>query len=222
VRLRRRRSRRSGRSGRCLLQLRRATPAKLSRDARACQGEDGRQRGVRAIKRNVASDASPSKRETPSKPAPPSAMPSLPPNDHDVRKPLAKDSDGAEGAKRRRGRMTKEDKEAQAAVNAELDAAFLETFDPKTDWLPPETAPEDYTPEFCRKLERRYWRKLGLGRPAWYGADTAGTLFTPDTIAWNVDALPSMLARLLPTTGGVLPGVNAPYLYFGTWRATFA
>jgi hypothetical protein len=173
-----------------------------------------------------ALDPSPSKPQSPVKAEPeddgPSAMPSPPRSDHDGRGTPAKDDDVTDGAKKRRGRMTKEEKEAQAAASAELDEAFLETFDPETDWLPPETAPEDYTPEFCRKLERQYWRNLGLGRPAWYGADTAGTLFTPETTAWNVGALPSMLARLLPSTGGVLPGVNAPYLYFGMWRATFA
>jgi hypothetical protein len=107
-------------------------------------------------------------------------MPLPPPNDQDVCEPPVKDEGGVEGAKKRRGRMPKEEKEAQAAASTELDAAFLETFDSGTDWLPAETAPPGW------KLERQYWRNLGLGRPAWYGADTAGTLFTPDTTAWNV------------------------------------
>jgi len=55
------------------------------------------------------------------------------------------------------------------------DAAFLESFDMKTSWLPPNTLSEDYTPEFCKELERQYWRNCGLGKPAWYGADMQGT-----------------------------------------------
>ncbi|KAJ6602613.1 JmjC domain, hydroxylase-domain-containing protein, partial [Mycena vulgaris] len=76
-----------------------------------------------------------------------------------------------------------------------------------TDWLPPGTAPADYTPEFCAKLERAFWRNCGLGKPAWYGADTMGSLYTDATTAWNLSGS---------------PGVNTPYLYFGMWRATFA
>jgi hypothetical protein len=89
------------------------------------------------------SDVSPCELDTPSKPAPPSAMPYLPLNDQDVREPPAKDDGGAEGAKKRRGRMTKEEKDTQVAASAELDEAFLETFDPATDSLLQETAPED-------------------------------------------------------------------------------
>lgn len=115
----------------------------------------------------------------------------------------------------------REAREAKLAENAVLDEAFMKTFDAHNAWLPPNTRPEDYTPEFCRALERHYWRNCGLGKSAWYGADTAGSLFTPDTTSWNVGCLPSMLARLLPAHDR-LPGVNSPYLYFGMWRATFA
>lgn len=41
-------------------------------------------------------------------------------------------------------------------------------------WLPADTKPEDYTPEACRELERKFWRTMGLGEPAWYGADLEG------------------------------------------------
>jgi hypothetical protein len=124
--------------------------------------------------------------------------------------------------RRGRGRPTKEEKETLAAEGAELDRQFLEDFDPRQDWLPRDTKPEDYTPDFCRQLERQFWRNCGIGKAAWYGADTAGSLFTKDTTSWNVGSLPSMLARLMPASSGGLPGVNMPYLYFGMWRATFA
>ncbi|KAJ7078409.1 jumonji superfamily protein [Mycena belliarum] len=105
---------------------------------------------------------------------------------------------------------------------ADKDSLFLETFNPHTDWLPPSTRAVDYTPEFCAKLERAFWRNCGLGKPAWYGADTMGSLYTSVTTAWNVAHLHSTLSRLLPASSQGLPGVNTPYLYFGMWRATFA
>nr|GAT52723.1 specific transcriptional repressor [Mycena chlorophos] len=120
---------------------------------------------------------------------------------------------------------TKEAKDAKArnrrVERADKDASFVESFDPDTDWLPFGTKSSDYTPEFCAKLERSFWRNCGLGRAAWYGADTMGSLFTNATTSWNVASLPSTLSRLLPSSQG-LPGVNTPYLYFGMWRASFA
>jgi hypothetical protein len=67
-------------------------------------------------------------------------------------------------------RSAAERKEAKDA----LDAAFLSTFDPHKDWLPQGMVADDYTPEFCRVLERIYWRNCSLGRSAWYGADMQG------------------------------------------------
>ena len=76
--------------------------------------------------------------------------------------------------KRRAGQSTRE-REASNAERAHKDEEFLGDFDPQSDWLPPNTTSHDYTPEFCLNLDRRYWRNCGLGRLAWYGADTAGT-----------------------------------------------
>ena len=70
--------------------------------------------------------------------------------------------------------QTKEAREASLADRATKDLAFLETFSPHEDWLPSNTKASDYSPEFCQKLERQYWRNCGLGKPAWYGADTQG------------------------------------------------
>lgn len=125
-------------------------------------------------------------------------------------------------AKGKRPAQGRKSKEASLADRAERDKVFLEAFDPHSDWLPSNTTPFDYTPEFCRELERRYWRNCGLGKPAWYGADMAGSLFTEETKHWNVASLYSALSRLLPAESKGLPGVNTPYLYFGMWRATFA
>ncbi|KAK0447453.1 JmjC domain, hydroxylase-domain-containing protein [Desarmillaria tabescens] len=110
----------------------------------------------------------------------------------------------------------------KAAERSARDAAFLKTFDPYTHWLPPGTTSSDYTPEFCHILERQFWRSCGLGKPAWYGADSQGTLFTDQTQIWNVGHLESALTRLLPSSSQGLPGVNTPYLYWGMWRASFA
>ncbi|KAH9979809.1 JmjC domain, hydroxylase-domain-containing protein [Russula compacta] len=118
--------------------------------------------------------------------------------------------------------QTREMREAHLAQRAAADAIFMKSFNPHTDWLPPNTRPEDYTPEFCKDLERRFWRNCGFGAPAMYGADMEGSLFTDKTKSWNVGHLPSLLNRLLPSSSNGLPGVNTPYLYFGMWRATFA
>ncbi|KAL1942341.1 hypothetical protein VTO73DRAFT_6405 [Trametes versicolor] len=124
--------------------------------------------------------------------------------------------------KGRRSAQTREAREAMMAERAAKDREFLQTFDPQSAWLPPKTNAGSYTTEFCKELERRYWRNCGFGKPAWYGADMQGSLFTDDTDAWNVATLPSALTRLLPASNKGLPGVNTPYLYFGMWRATFA
>lgn len=146
-----------------------------------------------------------------------------------------------QSAKPKRKWQTREMRDAHLAERAAADAAFLKSFNPHTDWLPPNTGLEDYTPEFCKDLERRFWRNCGFGAPAMYGADMegrtrgpifffynsvnkypTGSLFTDKTKSWNVAHLPSLLSRLLPSSSNGLPGVNTPYLYFGMWRATFA
>jgi hypothetical protein len=111
--------------------------------------------------------------------------------------------------------------QARRHAKVAQDGAFMETFDPMTGWLPPGASPDDYTPDFCRMLERLYWRSCGIGKPALYGADMAGSLFDSATAEWNVANLPSVLSRLLPP-GAKVPGVNTPYLYWGMWKATFA
>ena len=53
---------------------------------------------------------------------------------------------------------------------------WYDAFHPGADWLPKETHFEDYTPEACASLERRFWKNMGLGEPSWYGADLQGEL----------------------------------------------
>lgn len=95
----------------------------------------------------------------------------------DVEMTVQDDNDAPEKkqAGKKRGGQSREAREAERAAK---DVAFLETFDPHKDWLPPCTKADDYTVEFCQKLERQFWRNCGLGKPAWYGADTQG-LYTP-------------------------------------------
>ncbi|KAF9221048.1 JmjC-domain-containing protein [Gyrodon lividus] len=150
-----------------------------------------------------------------------------PEEDHDATtNPLPEDdSNQAQEKPKQKGKrvaQTREARDAQLAERAAKDAAFIDSFDPQKDWLPPGTTNVDYTTEFCQKLERQYWRNCSLGRPAWYGADTQGSLYTDETKIWNVAHLPSFLSRILPSSSKGLPGVNTPYLYFGMWRATFA
>ena len=102
--------------------------------------------------------------------------------------------------KGRRNPQTKEVREAALAERADKDRAFLEVFEPHKDWLPKNTSNADYTPEFCKELERRYWRNCGLGKPAWYGADMAGACFHHLTSIYGtiLMSLPSQV-RFSPT-----------------------
>ena len=92
------------------------------------------------------------------------------------------DDDGQDGKpqqpKAKRKWQTREMREAHLAERAAADAIFLKSFNTKTDWLPPSTRIEDYTPEFCRTLERQYWRNCGFGTPAMYGADMEGCILS--------------------------------------------
>ncbi|KAJ3176163.1 Lysine-specific demethylase 4B [Irineochytrium annulatum] len=75
-----------------------------------------------------------------------------------------------------------------------------------------------YSLEYCRELERFYWRNVTYAAPL-YGADLLGSLFDKSKPnAWNVAKLDNVLTRINMN----LPGVNLPYLYFGMWKATFA
>ncbi|CED84781.1 DNA damage-responsive repressor GIS1/RPH1, jumonji superfamily [Phaffia rhodozyma] len=97
---------------------------------------------------------------------------------------------------------------------------FYDTLLNDQPWLPRDSKQEDFTPEVCKEIERKFWRGLGLGDSAWYGADLRGSLFTDETKEWNVAHLPNLLNRL--KLKKQLPGVNTPYLYWGMWRASFA
>jgi hypothetical protein len=83
---------------------------------------------------------------------------------------------------------TREAREASLAERAAKDSAFNSVFNPHSDWLPSDTNAEDYTPDFCTKLERQYWRNCGLGRPAWYGADTQG----PFSLLYSLCQVPTV------------------------------
>ncbi|CAO3594056.1 unnamed protein product [Absidia cylindrospora] len=73
-----------------------------------------------------------------------------------------------------------------------------------------------YTSDYCKELERLYWRNLTFTQPM-YGADMSGTLFSDSVKSWNVNHLDNVLNQV----GVALPGVNTPYLYFGMWKSTF-
>jgi hypothetical protein len=88
--------------------------------------------------------------------------------------PPPADGESKEKIKPKRSTQSRESREASLAERAARDAEFLKGFNPHADWLPPHTSASDYTYEFCQKLERQYWRNCGLGKPAWYGADSQG------------------------------------------------
>eukprot|EP01103_Thecamoeba_quadrilineata_P017969 TRINITY_DN6608_c0_g1_i1.p1 TRINITY_DN6608_c0_g1~~TRINITY_DN6608_c0_g1_i1.p1 ORF type:complete len:451 (+),score=98.55 TRINITY_DN6608_c0_g1_i1:102-1454(+) len=66
------------------------------------------------------------------------------------------------------------------------------------------------------QLENWFWNNLCRDPPL-YGADILGSLFNDDVPHWNLKKLGSLLDHL-PS----LPGINAPYLYFGMMKALFA
>ncbi|KAK3812495.1 MAG: JmjC domain, hydroxylase-domain-containing protein [Linnemannia elongata] len=76
---------------------------------------------------------------------------------------------------------------------------------------------EDFTVDYCKEVERNYWRNLTFVQPM-YGADMSGSLFDESTTSWNTQRLGDLLCKIDQN----LPGVNTPYLYFGMWKATFA
>jgi hypothetical protein len=84
-----------------------------------------------------------------------------------------------------------------------------------------------FSSAYYKELEEEYWRSVSASiggttaAPPVYGADQLGTLWPGPTepSTWNTQKLDAILGQCLPKR---LPGVNVPYLYFGTWRATFA
>jgi len=87
---------------------------------------------------------------------------------------VSHDSQGKPKPKGKRVSQTREAREASLVERASKDKAYIEVFNPRKDWLPFNTTNDDYSVEFCQKLERQYWRNCGLGKPAWYGADMQG------------------------------------------------
>ncbi|ORY96379.1 JmjC domain, hydroxylase-domain-containing protein [Syncephalastrum racemosum] len=106
---------------------------------------------------------------------------------------------------------SKRQKSSDEIALARSDATVPLDFDPYAEDI------EQYTMEYCKHLERVYWRNLTYSQPM-YGADMLGTLFDESVTSWNVSKLDNVLNRM----GASLPGVNEPYLYFGMWKATFA
>lgn len=68
---------------------------------------------------------------------------------------------------------------------------------------------------------RSFWKNITLSPPL-YGADVLGSLFDEKLKGWNLRRLDTLLSKVLEENGFSLPGVNAPYLYFGSWRSVFA
>lgn len=66
-------------------------------------------------------------------------------------------------------------------------------------------------------IDRIFWRNIRYNPPT-YGADMLGSLMGKDPQVWNLNFLDSILKVIKET----VPGVTAPYLYFGMWKAMFA
>ena len=104
--------------------------------------------------------------------------------------------DKPHSTKPKRKWQTREMREAHLAERAAADAVFMGSFNPLTDWLPPNTRLEDYTPDFCKDLERRYWRNCGFGAPAMYGADMEGHTHSEPFFFWSSQLTSTSINRV--------------------------
>jgi hypothetical protein len=117
--------------------------------------------------------------------APTDAPPSPASQNADVDPEQLEETSDQPKPKRKRVAKRAEERHAEMAAKQALDVEFLNTFEPHDDWLPADTKASDYTREYCQELERKYWRNLGLGKPAWYGADSAGNSNVLITCIYN-------------------------------------
>jgi len=69
-----------------------------------------------------------------------------------------------------------------------------------------------------KQIERKFWKTLNF-RPPTYGADMMHSLFDEEVENWNPQKLYKHILQLIGTE---IPGITAPYLYFGMWKAMFA
>ena len=70
-------------------------------------------------------------------------------------------------------------------------------------------------------LERKYWKNITFVAPL-YGADLKGSITDPSCNSWNINRLASILDYVEKDYGVEINGVNTAYLYFGSWKTTFA
>jgi len=71
------------------------------------------------------------------------------------------------------------------------------------------------------ELERKYWKNITFIAPL-YGADVWGSITDESCDSWNINRLGSILDCVNQDYGIEMPGVNTAYLYFGSWKTTFA
>ena len=76
---------------------------------------------------------------------------------------------------------------------------------------------QGYPDFWLKKAEEFYWKNV-LNHSPIYAGDLLGTLMDYNRENnWNIGALDNLLTRMQVP----LMGVNAPYLYFGMWKASF-
>ena len=79
------------------------------------------------------------------------------------------------------------------------------------------------TPNYSdfEELERKYWKNITFVAPV-YGADLKGSITDPSCNSWNIERLGSILDFVNKDYGIEISGVNTAYLYFGSWKTSFA
>ena len=68
---------------------------------------------------------------------------------------------------------------------------------------------------------RKYWKNITFVAPL-YGADLKGSITDPSCNSWNIEHLGSILDFVEKDYGIEINGVNTAYLYFGSWKTSFA
>jgi len=68
-----------------------------------------------------------------------------------------------------------------------------------------------------RDLERQFWKDLD-SKAVLYGAGVSGTLMDNEESTWNFNHLHTILDKI----NQEIEGITSPYLYFGSWKSSFA
>ncbi|EFC41618.1 histone demethlylase [Naegleria gruberi] len=128
--------------------------------------------------------------------------------DFEIATPIRQYADGAKGV-------------FQLYLEESKQTTFKRWYKSVTERAPP--IPDNITDleEQVDFMERKIWKNIAFRAPL-YGSDLYGSLFDDPKTPWNLNYLDSCLSKVLKRQGSILPGINAPYLYVGSYKSCFA